>query len=151
MGRRRFEYSAESTISPARFIAALVDFSADRPRYWPGQTANQFKLLKKGKDWALVREGTGTAWEESRYDWSDPAYVFSEVKRSNFLRPGTRWEFRVKKRRGGGCHIDAVLERDFRGPQGLVVENLSRLPGASKVFPRILNQTLRILEREDGS
>ncbi|MEA2646274.1 MAG: hypothetical protein QOE92_1357 [Chloroflexota bacterium] len=147
MGRRRFEYSADTTVSPERFVAALTDFSEDRPKYWPGQTANQFKLIKKGKDWALVREGTGTAWEESRYDWSDPRYVYSEVKRSNFLNPGTRWEFRIKKKLGG-CHIDAVLERDFRGPQGLFVEALTRLPGAGRVFPRILNQTLRILERE---
>ena len=148
MGRRRFEYSADSTISPERFIAALTDFSENRPKYWPGQTANQFKLLKKGKDWALVREGTGTAWEESRYDWSKPGLVVSTVEKSNFLNPGTTWEFRVKKKLGG-CHVDAVLERDFRGPQGLIIENLSRLPGASKVFQRVLNQTLRILERED--
>lgn len=148
MGRRRFEYSAESTISPERFIAALTDFSDDRPRYWPGQTTNQFKLLKKGKDWALVREGTATVWEESRYDWSKPGLVVSTVERSNVLNPGTTWEFRVKKRRGGGCHIDAVLERDFTGLQGHLVQGLTYLPWAASVFPRILNQTLRILERQ---
>ena len=149
MGRRRFDYSADGRVSAQRFIDALVDFSDDRPRYWPGQTANQYRVLGQGTGWALVREGTATAWEESRYDWSEPGRVASTVEKSNFLNPGTTWEFRVTDRPGGGCHIEVMLERDFRGLQGLIVETLTRLPGSSTVFPRILRQTLGILERED--
>ena len=148
MGRRRFEYSAEGRVSPQRFINALTDFSADRPKYWPGQTANQYKLLEKGKDWALVREGTATTWEQSRYDWSKPGLVVSTVEKSNFLKPGTTWEFRVHRRAGGGCRVDAVLERDFTGLQGHAVQALSYLPGSTAVFALALRRTLAILEAE---
>src|SRR5258708_7125920 len=110
MGRRRFVYSAEGTVSPERFISALTDFSEDRPRYWPGMTANQFRLIQKGKDWALVREGTGLAWEQSRYDWSKPGLVVSTVEESNFLKPGTTWEVRISHSADGGCRVDAGLE-----------------------------------------
>jgi hypothetical protein len=148
MGRRRFVYSAEGRISPERFIAALTDFSTDRPKYWPGLTRNQFRLIESGKDWALVQEGTGTVWERSRYDWSKPGTVVSTVQESNFLRPGTTWEFRVSRRPGGGCRVDVVLERDFTGLQGHAVEALSHLPGSSLMFGRVLRQTIALLERE---
>ncbi|HXA43267.1 MAG TPA: hypothetical protein VNV65_10210 [Candidatus Solibacter sp.] len=148
MGLRRFVYSAEGNVSPERFINALTDFSEDRPKYWPGMTANQFRLIDKGKDWALVREGTGLAWEQSRYDWSKPGLVVSTVEESNFLKPGTTWEFRVSKRPGGGCRVDAVLERDFTGLQGHAVQALSYLPGSTAVFALALRRTLAILEAE---
>lgn len=149
MGRRRFAYSAEGKVTPERFIAALTDFSSDRPKRWPGMTANQFRLLDKGEDWALVREGTGSAWEQSRYDWSKPGLVISTVEKSNFLRPGTTWEFRVSKRADGGCRVDAVLERDFTGLQGHAVQALSYLPGSTGAFAMVLRRTLKILEAEE--
>src|SRR5260370_36068928 len=134
MGRRRFVYSAKGKVSPERFINALTDFSDDRPKYWPGMTANQFRLIEKGKDWALVREGTGLAWEQSRYDWSKPGLVVSTVEESNFLKPGTTWEFRVNKRADGGCRVDAVLERDFTGLQGHAAQALIYLAGSTGGF-----------------
>lgn len=146
MGRRRIVYSAEGNVSPERFIAALTDFSPDRPKYWPGMTANQFKLIEKGSTWALVREGSVTVWEESRYDWSKPGVVTSTVEKSNFLRPGTTWEFKVSARKGGGCRVEAVLERDFRGPRGYFVQALTYLPAASAGFALILRRTMKILE-----
>ena len=121
MGRRRFVYSAEGRVTPERFIAALTDFSDDRPKYWPGQTRNQFRLIEKGMDWALVQEGTATMWEQSRYDWSKPGLVVATVAASNFLKPGTT-TFRVSDRPDGGCRVDVVLERDFTGLQGGFVE-----------------------------
>src|SRR5258708_34371988 len=149
MGRRRFEYSAGGRVPPERFIAALTDFSENRPKYWPGQTSNQFKLIEKGKDWGLVREGTATTWEQSRYDWSQPGLVVSTVEKSNFVKPGTTWKFRVSKRPGGGCRVDAVLERDFTGLQGHAVQALSYLPGSTRMFALVLRRTLAILEAEE--
>ena len=148
MGRRRIVYRAEGNVPPERFIAALTDFSPDRPKYWPGMTANQFKLIEKGKDWALVREGSITVWEESRYDWSKPGVVTSTVEESNFLHPGTTWEFKVSEREGGGCRVDVVLERDFRGPQGYFVQALTYLPTWGPAFSMVLRRTLKILEAQ---
>ena len=148
MGRRRFEYSVEGSVSPERFVRALTDMSDDRPRYWPGQTRNQYRVLETGEDWALIQEGTGTMWERSRYDWSKPGTVVSTVEESNFLRPGTTWQFRVRARKGGGCRVDVVLEREFAGLQGLAVQALSYLPGSTAGFALVLQRTMGILERE---
>jgi len=151
MGRRVFAYSAEGDVAPERFIRALTDMTPERPRYWPGQTANQYRVLEKGPDSALIREGTGTAWEQSRYDWSKPGVVVSTVEASNFLKPGTTWEFRVKARKGGGCRVDVTLTRDFTGPQGWLVQALTYLPGGpGLVFGAVLRRTLEILEREQA-
>ena len=151
MGVRRFSYSAEGNCPPERFIKALTDMTPDRPRYWPGQTANQYKVLETGDTWALIREGTGTTWEQSRYDWSTPGVVRSTVEDSNFLKPGTTWEFRVKPRPGGGCHVDATLTRNFTGLQGTLVQALTYVPGGpGLVFSRVLKRTLDILEKEDA-
>jgi hypothetical protein len=150
MGLRRFSYSAEGNVSPERFIRALTDMTPDRPKYWPGQTANQYKVLEKGETSALIREGTGTVWEQSRYDWSKPGRVVSTVVASNFLKPGTTWEFRVSARPGGGCRVDATLTRNFSGPQGLLVQALTYAPGGvNLVFGSALKRTLAILEREE--
>lgn len=149
MGLRRLEYSAEGKVPPERFIRALTDFSEDRPKYWPGQTRNQYKLLELGDDWALVREGTLTGWEQSRYDWSKPGTVISTVEKSNFLHPGTTWEFRVKKI-PGGCHVDAALTRNFKGFQGHLLQLGFGLPGTRAAFALVLQRTLDILEREAG-
>ena len=146
---RRFAYSAEGNVSPARFIAALTDFSERRPRYWPGQTPGTYQVLEKGRDWALVKEGTWPVWERVRYDWSKPGLVVSRMEASNFARPGTTWTFRVTDRPGGGCRVDAVLERDFSGLIGLPLRLGSYSPLTRPAFKYALLRTLRILEDED--
>ncbi len=149
MGRRRFTYSAEGNVSPERFIGALTEMTPERPRLWPGQTANQYRVLDQGPSWAVIREGTGTMWEQSRYDWSRPRVVVSTVEAGNFLKPGTTWEFRVSGRKGGGCRVDVVLTRDFSGLQGALVQALTYLPGAPRlVFAPLLRRTMAILEGE---
>lgn len=146
MGRRRIEYHAEGNVPPERVIEALTDFSPDRPKYFPGMTSNQFKLIELGDKWARVREGTGTVWEEVRYDWSKPGLVTSTVEKSNFLHPGTTWEFKVTKRKDGGTRVEAVLERNFRGPQGWFVQALTYLPRSHAVFAYALRRTMETLE-----
>lgn len=151
MARRRLKYSVEGSVPPERLIHALTDFSSDRPKYWPGQTSNQFRVVEREKTSALVREGTAMAWEQSRYDWSTPGLVVSTVVKSNFLNPGTTWEFRVKKRAGGGCHVDVVLERDFRGLVGHAVEVGFLMPWAGTALAFALRRTLAILEKEESN
>jgi hypothetical protein len=148
MGVRRFRYSAEGNVSPQRFIAALTDFSDRRPHYWPGMTRNQYKLIEQGEDWALVREGTLAVWELARYDWSKPGLVVSTMEDSNFCRPGTTWTFRVKPRKGGGCRVEAVLERDFTGLRGWLPRLGSYSPLTGPLLAAALRRTLQILENE---
>ena len=151
MPRARVEYSVEGKVSPERFIAALVDFTPDRSKYWPVQNGGLYKVVKKGKDWARVREGQPTSWELARYDWSKPGVVISTVEDSNFMEPGSTWEFRVKKRKGGGCHVDVVSDRVYKGPVGLAIWANMKLPTAGFTLALILKRTMQILEQEAAS
>ncbi len=63
-------YSAEGTISPERFIAALTDFTDRRPALWPNLDTKFYRLHERGDTWAEVTEGTdvlGGVWARERY------------------------------------------------------------------------------------
>jgi hypothetical protein len=151
MAKRRLEYSVEGGVPPERVINALTDMSANRLKYWPAQTANQFRVIERGARSAVVREGSINFWEQARYDWSKPGIVVATVEDSNFLNPGTTWEFRVRKRTGGGCHVDVAVERDFKGWRGLIVEAGYRMPGAATALAFALKRTMAILENEESN
>ncbi len=141
-------FSAASAGPTFEALSQLI--AAGKLRAFRTQVHPLEQVIEKGKDWALIREGTATSWEQSRYDWSKPGLVVSTVEESNFLRPGTTWEFRVSKRPGGGCRVEAVLERDFTGLQGHFVQALSYLPRSTAVFALALRRTLAILEAEEA-
>lgn len=148
---RHFEYSAETSVSPERVIAAVIDFTDRRPDLWPGLTRSQYKVLEKGDTSALVQEGTGILRVVEKYDWSQPNVVRWTVQASNFLRPGTVWELRVSPRDGGGARVDVTLERDYRGWRGMIPQVGLDVFGGPRMLSRLLQRTLRILENEAGA
>ena len=107
-------YSADGTISPERFIAALTDFSDRRPALWPNLDTKFYRLHERGDTWAEVTEGTdvlGGVWARERYDWSAPGRVVLRLVESPHFRPGTTIEYTVTPRPGGGCQVDVVSSR----------------------------------------
>ena len=148
MGKRSWDYSAETNVAPERVLACITDFSGRRPDYWPGLSRRQYKVLERGDTWALVREGTANLWAVERYDWSTPGVVRWTLQESNLGRPGTVWEMRVSPRPGGGSHVDVHFERDYKGVLGLGLQALFDVVGGGNVLGRYLRRTLAILERE---
>jgi hypothetical protein len=145
---RHFEYSAETTVSPARVRAAVLDFSDRRPDVWPGLSRAQYKVIEKGETTALVREGTANLWAIEKYDWSDPEVVRWTLQESNFAHPGTAWQMRISPRDGGGSRVDVVLERNYRGFRGKLLQLGFDLFDGGKVLAGYLRRTLTILEKE---
>jgi len=148
MALRHFEYSAETSVPPERVIAAATDFTDRRPDLWPGLTRSQYKVLEMGDTSSLVREGTANLWVVEKYDWSEPSVVRWTLQESNFCRPGTVWEMRVSPREGGGTRVDVVLERNYKGWRGAMVQIPFDIFGGARILRRYLLRTLAILERE---
>lgn len=146
--KRSFEYAVESTASPERLIQVLTDFTERRPDYWPALSRRHYEVLDTGEKTALVREGTSLGWAVERYDWSEPGVVRSICMESNFARPGTEWAMRVTPR-DGGSHIQARLERDYKGPLGLLTYSVIAASGGGKLLAKYLRRTLDIIEREE--
>jgi hypothetical protein len=148
VGLRHFEYSAETSVSPERVIAATIDFSDRRPDLWPALSRSQYKVLEKGDTTALIQEGTANLQVVEKYDWSQANVVRWTVQESNFLRPGTVWELRVSPHDGVGTRVDVTLERDYKGWRGMIPRTALDIFGGERMLKRLLQRTLGILERE---
>ncbi len=113
----RIHYEADGPVPPARFIAALTDFSDRRPDVWPGLDATFFKVHQLGDTWAEVTEGAdvlGGVWARERYDWSQPGLVRLSLIDSADFKPGTVTEYRVTAGPSGGCHVAVDFRRIAR-------------------------------------
>ncbi len=149
----RIHYEADGTISPERFIAALTDFSPRRPELWPNLSAKFFKVHELGDHWADVQEGTdviGGVWGRERYDWSEPGRVTLTLVESASFRPGTRIDYRVSARPGGGCHVSVDFQRIAVSLKGRLVGAVVQLGGARR-FSADLAETLSRLAALEAS
>ncbi|MFI5226690.1 MAG: hypothetical protein ACHQ3P_08450 [Candidatus Limnocylindrales bacterium] len=145
----KIHYAADGSIPAERFIAALTDFSPDRPRLWPNLSPKFYAVHQVGPDWADVNEGTdflGGVWAHERYDWSTPGVVELTLQDSPSFEPGTKIVYRVTPR-DGGCHVEVDFQRAAHGFKGRLVGVLVEL-GGSRQFSAQLRETLARLDRE---
>jgi hypothetical protein len=145
-------YSADGTVSPERFIAALTDFSDRRPALWPNLDTRFYRLHELGETWAEVTEGTdvlGGVWARERYDWSEPNRVVLRVVESAHFRPGTTIEYTVTPRAGGGCHVEVVSTRVPTSRRGRLIGWILQVVG-SRRLARDLQTTLSRIAALDG-
>jgi hypothetical protein len=109
------EIPIETDLPPEEVRRRLTDFSADRPKIWPGITPELYNVYEVGDTFAEVQEGTkmplGSFWARERYDWSDPNTITWTVVESSFCKPGDRLSATLRPRDGGGTHIDMHWER----------------------------------------
>ena len=66
-------------------MAALTDFSLERPETWPTLDPAKYEAIELGDTWATVCEGgrRPSIWARERYDWSDPTKVTWTVQESD--------------------------------------------------------------------
>ena len=111
----KVEVDVDTSVSPERVRAALLDFSERRPEIWPGLAADLYEVYEVGDTWADVKEGStmpGTSiWAKEHYDWSSPEVVTWTVRESNFCTPGSFVSARITPREGGGSRIHVVWSR----------------------------------------
>ena len=105
-----------SSASPETIRAALLDFSPDRPKVWPGITPDLYEVYDVGETTASIKEGTrlpvmGEFWARERYDWSSPDTISWTVEQSNFCAPGSYMKATIRPREGGGSTIELEWNR----------------------------------------
>ncbi|WP_415856499.1 hypothetical protein [Sinomonas sp. G460-2] len=109
------EFDLETTASPEKVRAALIDFSERRPKLWPGIEPSLYEVYSVGETTADVREGTkgpgGKIWAHEHYDWSDPETVRWTVQKSNFSAPGSYVSATLSPGRGGGSIVHISWDR----------------------------------------
>jgi polyketide cyclase/dehydrase/lipid transport protein len=111
----KVELDVETTVSPDRVRAALLDFSDRRPEIWPGIEPSLYEVFSVGDTSAEIKEGSrmpGMAvWAVEHYDWSTPDRVTWTVKQSNFCAPGSYVSAAFAPRPGGGTRVHVTWNR----------------------------------------
>jgi len=146
----RIHYEVDGNIPAERFMAALTDFSEERPSLWPNLSAKFYAVHDRGDTWADVTEGTdvaGGVWARERYDWSTPGTVRLTLVESPLFVPGTVIEYRVSDLPGRRCRVSVDFHRIGRGARGRLVGAVVQLTGARQ-FSADLRQTLARLEAQ---
>jgi Polyketide cyclase / dehydrase and lipid transport len=147
----KVETDVETSLSPERVKAALLDFSDRRPEIWPGIEPSLYEVYEVGETWAEIQEGStfpGTRiWARERYDWSDPDTVRWTVQESNFSAPGSYVAATLHKREDGGTRIHIEWNRT---PTSLLGRFATRMIVMTKGKPiaASVQKGLRKLERE---
>ena len=111
----RVELDIETSVAPERVRNALLDFSPDRPKVWPGIEPSLYEVYSVGETTAEIREGNkvpgGQVWAKEHYDWSDPDTVTWTVVDSNFCTPGSRVSATIRPNGSGGSRIHVSWNR----------------------------------------
>ena len=133
----RMHFHVETELTPAVVLQTLTDFSASRAEAWPNIDAAHFKVHEVGPSWAEVTEGSSVAggvWERNRYEWDAAAgRVSATTLDSNTWAKGSRWDYRLTPRAGGGTDVEVQVVRTGRGLKGKLLELAVGLAGARRL------------------
>ncbi|HJT37405.1 MAG TPA: hypothetical protein VJ818_03180 [Actinomycetota bacterium] len=130
----KIEFDVQTSLSPEKVKAMLLDFSDRRPDTWPGLGRNQYKVYSIGETSAEIREGNKrpNVWARERYDWSKPGIVRWEVVESNFSAPGSFLEAHLGPK-DGGTNVHIVWDRTATSPMGRIALALIKLTRGAPV------------------
>src|SRR5438132_1305646 len=137
-------FDIHTDVEADRILAALTDFSARRPDLFPDLDRGLYRVHGQGDHWAEVTEGRSVAggiWERSRYDWSEPNTVRTQLIDSNAFGPGSFWLYRVTPDPSGGSAVHFELRRVPTSLKGRLLAALFTVAG-KRVFRTDFEATL---------
>ena len=139
----KVSYSVETELDPKVVWDALTEFGPRRAKLWPDLSPASFKVLERGQDWALVREGTARLgiWAIERYEWAGQV-ITATVQDSNAAQPGGTWRMEVRPRHGGGSIVECAMDRRARGVVGHLIHAVFQVTNGRFLAAR----TRRMLE-----
>ena len=140
--------TAHTTLSADDIVRVLTDFGPDRPRNWPGNDADAYRVHASGPGWAEVTEGSsrpGGVWQRSRYDWSQAGVVRLDVVDSNAFGAGSFWRYDLSPD-GDGTTVALTVHREPSTLRGRLLDPFLAVAGRWFFGPD-LRRTLRRLER----
>ena len=115
-------FNVETDLPLEAVLRALTDFSDRRPALYGNIDVAHFKVHGQGAGWADATEGNILAWERNRYDWeADAGRVTVQTIESDSWRPGSRWEYRLGPRPGGGTDVEVTVIRQPKTVRGWLI------------------------------
>ena len=140
----RFHFT--SSLSPSQVREVLTDFSPSRPAAWPSIDAEHFVVHELGDSWAVVTEGTASAWERARYEWEPGGdRVTVTTQDSKLFGPGGGWVFQLGAE-GTGTRVDVELTRTPKKFKGKLLASLLPLIGPS-TLRKSFREPLKVVDR----
>jgi hypothetical protein len=148
----RFTVTATTGLTPDAVTDALTDFGPRRLELWPNLDAKLFKLHSVDGSQADVTEGSsflGGIWERLHYDWSTPDQVRLDVLEGNATKPGSFWEYRMRRVAEDRTEVSLEVDRRGRGAKGALLVVLLRVFG-KKIFAADLRKSLDLIAGADA-
>lgn len=140
----RFHFT--SSLSPSQVREALTDFGPSRPATWPSIDAEHFVVHEIGDSWAVVTEGTASAWERARYEWEPNSdRVTITTQDSKLFGPGGGWVFQLMPE-GTGTRVHVELTRTPKALKGKLLASLLPLIGPS-ALRKSFREPLKVVDR----
>jgi hypothetical protein len=134
-----------TTVTPEQFLAALTDFGSGRSKLFSATSDEFLKVHERGPTFADVTEGTRSAWERLRYDWSDPHRVVMKTVDSNLWGGASGHIYTITRNAQGTTDVDAVVVREGKNAKGRVTGLLLGTV-AKGVLAKALANTVKAVE-----
>jgi hypothetical protein len=134
-----------TTVTPEQFLAALTDFGSGRSKLFSATSDEFLKVHERGPTFADVTEGTRSAWERLRYDWSDPHRVVMKTVDSNLWGGASGHIYTITRNAQGTTDVDAVVVREGKNAKGRVTGLLLGTV-AKGVLAKALADTVKAVE-----
>ena len=144
----RVELDVDTSVSPERVRAALLDFSDRRPEIWSGIHPSLYEVYTVGDAFADVQEGSKlpgmTIWAKEHYEWSATGLITWTVRESNFCAPGSSVSAMIAPRVDGGSRIHIVWNRTPTSMGGRLATLVIKLTGGKPVATSIRKALVRL-------
>ena len=142
-------FEVHTTLPPESVIAMLTDFSSRRPEHWPMLAPELYTVYRLEANSADVQEGNLSPfrmWERDHYEWAADRVRWT-VRESNYCKPGSYVEVKVRAKTDGGSRLDVELNRRGLGIRGkIMIAHLVLTGGAiirRKVFQSAFDRAAR--------
>jgi hypothetical protein len=143
-------FKQTTTITPAQFLAGLVDFGPGRSRLFANSADAQLKIHDQGPDWIDVTEGSGGIWERLRYDWSDPRRIVMTTTDSNVWGGASGHTYTLTPQPDGTTEIDAVVIREGKNLKGRLLGLVLGSVG-KRALSKAFANTVKAIELRAGT
>jgi hypothetical protein len=139
-----------TTSTPEQFLAALTDFGPGRAKLFGNTSDALLKVHERGPASADVTEGTKTAWERLRYDWSDPHRVVMKTIDSNLWGGASGHVYTITRNAEGITDVDAEVVREGKNAKGRALGILVSTVGKG-VLAKALANTVKAVEARNNA
>jgi len=148
----KFKATYHLDVQPKHLYDALVDFTDQRPQWWPMLAPKHYQKGPQGKGWAKIREGSTKpvsvwAWEKYEYAWNGKSgKVRWTIQDSNIAKEGGYVEARLSPE-GSGTKVELDYNRQAKSLKGRLAGVMMQAMGP-KILGSGMKKTAKILREK---